>query len=513
MKHSDGSVIDTRAHSLQTLWCRAGLALVYPPGIPPDVVITSLTDDSRLVRPGSLFVAVRGRNCDGHKYIEQAVKAGAKAIVVDRQAEFPEDAPYLRVGNSREALGRLATAFYGLNDGRTGKLELIGITGTNGKTTVAWMLRSILQAAARTAALLGTIEYDLVFDRMAAPLTTPGSVDLCRYLSAAADAGARYAILEVSSHALDQRRTEGLRWSVGVFTNLSGDHLDYHGSMEAYARAKRRLFEQLDSSSTAVVNGDDPMTESVTATTRASVLRFGLNGVGLDVGASIESMTASGSRFTLCFQDDTVPVRMGLVGRHNISNAVAAAAVARALGISPESIRLGLERLAGVPGRLQRVTPQTSPFSVLVDYAHTDDALRNVLQAIRPLTAGRLRCVFGCGGDRDKSKRPRMAAVVQEMADVAYVTSDNPRTEDPQAIVDEILRGFRPHVGEEVRVEVDRRRAIARAIAEAESSDTILIAGKGHEDYQLVGDEVLPFDDAKVARECLANAVVAGGVA
>ncbi len=251
----------------------------------------------------------------------------------------------------------------------------------------------------------------------------------------------------------------------------------------------------------------------MTGTTRASVSRFGLNGGVCEVGATIESMTASGSQFVIRFEDGAVPVRIGLVGRHNISNALAAAAAGRALGLSPEAVRLGLDSLSGVPGRLQRVAPEEGPFSVLVDYAHSDDALRNVLQAIRPLTAGRLRCVFGCGGDRDRGKRPRMAAVVQEMADVAYVTSDNPRTEDPQAIVDEILRGFRLHATKGVRVDVDRRSAIARAIAEADPGDTVLIAGKGHEDYQIVGDEVLPFDDAIVARDCLETAVTAGGAA
>ncbi|MCH8242659.1 MAG: UDP-N-acetylmuramyl-tripeptide synthetase, partial [Planctomycetes bacterium] len=373
MKDSDGSAIDVRTHTLQTLWCRAGLALAYPPGIPTDAVITSLTDDSRRVGPGSLFVAVRGTNCDGHRYIEQAVLAGAAAVVVEQDAKTFGNATYLRVQDSRAALARLAAAFYGLYERPADKLKLIGVTGTNGKTTVAWMLRSILQAAGEKAALLGTIEYDLIGDRVVASLTTPGPVDLCRYLSAAAAAGARYAVIEVSSHALDQRRTEGLRWAVGVFTNLSGDHLDYHGSMDAYAAAKRRLFEQLDSHATAVVNGDDPATASVTATTRASISRFGLNGGVCEVGATIESMTASGSQFVIRFEDGAVPVRIGLVGRHNISNALAAAAAGRALGLSPEAVRLGLDSLRGVPGRLQRIAPEESPFSVLVDYAHTDD--------------------------------------------------------------------------------------------------------------------------------------------
>ena len=387
------------------------------------------------------------------------------------------------------------------------------MTGTNGKTTVAWLLRSVLRAAGYRVALMGTICYDLVTHVMRAPLTTPGPVDLCRHLAAARHAGADYAVLEVSSHALDQRRTEGLAFTAGVFTNLSGDHLDYHGSMEAYGEAKRRLFVSLGGDAVAVINGDDPMAAVMSADVRARVFTYGIQAANVDIGARIEEVSSSGSRFVLRGPSGGTPIRCALIGRHNIMNALAAAATAEALGLDVEAIRRGLEGTSGVPGRLQRIDSPGGRFSVLVDYAHSDDALRNVLAALRGLSRGRLICVFGCGGDRDRGKRPRMAAVVESLADVAYVTSDNPRTEDPQAIIDQILGGFGPRPRCRIEVDVDRRGAIEQAIAAAQADDTILIAGKGHEDYQLIGNEVLHFDDAEVARDCLSRVALVGSAA
>jgi UDP-N-acetylmuramoyl-L-alanyl-D-glutamate--2,6-diaminopimelate ligase len=385
-------------------------------------------------------------------------------------------------------------------------MRLIGITGTNGKTTVAWLLRRILQTAGHRAALLGTVEYDLVGRRQAARLTTPASLELCRDLAAAREAGATYGVLEVSSHALDQRRTDGLRFTAAVFTNLSGDHLDYHGTPEAYLAAKRRLFEGLDGDAFAVVNRDDPASRSIVAASDAPVRTFGIDSPGLDVSARIQTVDLLGSAFLLKGRSFEVDVKSPLIGRHNVLNILAAAAVAEALGIAPETICEGVAQVSGVPGRLQRAEPDPSrpgPFSVLVDYAHTDDAMRNVLEALRPLTRGRLICVFGCGGDRDRTKRPRMAAVVGRIADIAYVTSDNPRTEDPRRIIDGILPGFGSQPGCRVEVQVDRKSAVEAAISEARSGDTVLIAGKGHENYQLVGGKVLSFDDVEVARRCL----------
>jgi len=481
--------------------------------IPANVSVTSLTDDSRTVAPGACFVAVRGGARDGHRFVTAAVERGAVAVVVDHDIAVPVGALQVRVKDTRAALGRLAAAYHGLRSRQARTLRLAGITGTNGKTTVAWLLRSILREAGCATALLGTIEYDLLDKRVRAPLTTPGAIDLCRHLAEARDMGATHGVLEVSSHALDQRRCDGLSFSAAVFTNLSGDHLDYHVSMEAYETAKRHLFDLLAEDGVAVVNSDDAFGESLTRSISSRVMSFGFEDHEQDVSAQITSSHRRGSDFNLRTRTFELPVRFALPGRHNIANALAAAATAEALHVAPEFIQRGLERVRGVPGRLQRAEPDGCPFSVFVDYAHTDEALENVLQALRPLTGDRLICVFGCGGDRDRTKRPRMAAVVGRLADIAYVTSDNPRTEDPERIIDEILPGFGRSSSCQVRVQGDRRMAIEAAIAEAQAGDAVLIAGKGHEDYQLVGDKVLDFDDVGVARSFLETVTAVEGAA
>ncbi|UCF33101.1 MAG: UDP-N-acetylmuramoyl-L-alanyl-D-glutamate--2,6-diaminopimelate ligase [Phycisphaerales bacterium] len=499
----------TSRHSLADLLERAG---VYPEGggLSSDVEIVSLTDDSRVVGQGGLFVAVRGHAVDGHRFVEFAAAAGAAAVVVEGGGRFSlsADCRVIRVDDSREALARLAAAFYGLCPASACPLHLIGITGTNGKTTVSWMLRSIVSAAGLRAALIGTVEYDLCRGRMRAPLTTPGAIDLCRHLSDAAEAGATHAILEVSSHALDQRRTDGLFFDIAAFTNFSGDHLDYHGTSEAYLAAKRRLFERLDEHAVAIVNADDPAGRTMADAIAARVIWYGMESSKCDVRARIVSVDRRACEFVLCGSGPEVLLRCPLAGRHNVSNALAASTIALSLGIDSDAIRRGIEGLARVPGRLERVSSDACPFDVYVDYAHTDDALDNVLSVLRPLTKGRLICVFGCGGDRDRSKRPRMAAAVARYADVAYVTSDNPRTEKPEAIIEQILPGFARQSRCAVQVDADRRQAIEAAIGSADTGDTVLIAGKGHEDYQLVGAQVLHFDDREVARECLARLAI-----
>ena len=498
--------------TLAECFARAGVQVVGVAALPA-VTFTSLTDDSRKVQPGSCYVAIRGTGIDGHQYVGASVAAGARVVVVDRALDAPQGAICIRVKDTREALAKLAAAYYGLCDDSVAAPRLIGITGTNGKTTVAWLVRSILQAAGHAAALIGTIEYDLVSERRPAPLTTPGPLELCHHLATARSAGATYAVLEASSHALDQRRCDGLHISAGVFTNLSGDHLDYHRTMTSYAAAKRRLFDRLNADGVAVVNRDDPTGRSLLETLRRTVVSFGLDDGDADVGGSIETLDLQGSTFVLRARSFETRIRVPLVGRHNVSNALAAAATTEALGISPDAIGVGLEAITGVPGRLQRVGPVDWPFSVLVDYAHTDGALEHVLKALRPMTRERLICVFGCGGNRDRTKRPRMAAAAGRFADIAFVTSDNPRTEDPRQIIDEIVPGFGPSASCEVRVDPDRRQAIEAAILEAQPGDVVLIAGKGHETYQLVGDQVLPFDDAQVADACLAASGVQEEVA
>lgn len=481
------------------LFARAGIQACNGGDI-PNVTITSLADDSRSVCPGACFVAIRGVGRDGHEFVPTVIASGAAAIVVDREISPPSGVAVVRVSNTRVALAKLAAAFHGLRGGTEPALRIIGITGTNGKTTVAWLLRSILQAADQPTALLGTVEYDLVCERRSSPLTTPGAIELCRNLATARGAGATQAVLEVSSHALDQRRCDGLAFAAGVYTNLTGDHLDYHKTMDAYFAAKRRLFEMLDPSAVAVVNMDDSMGEFVVKSSPAKVVSYGLNSSTAEVRADIGAMDRHGTAFLLRGRSLELPIRSPLIGLHNVLNAIAAAATAEALGIAPEAIRKGLEQVRGVPGRLQRAEPPGWPYSVFVDYAHTDDALGHVLRTLRSLTTGKLRCVFGCGGDRDRTKRPRMAAVVGNLADVAYVTSDNPRTEDPHAIIDDILRGLSPAHACRIVVNVDRRRAIESALTDSQAGDTVLIAGKGHETYQLVGGRVLPFDDVEVAR-------------
>lgn len=503
----------TTNSTLAQLLAHAGVS-VAPALATCDVPISSITDDSRVVTPGACFVAVSGADRDGHEFIESAALAGARAVVVDRDVPIPEGVVCVRVDDSRAALSHLAAAYYGLRPQTTGAktLDLVGVTGTNGKTTVAWLLRAILRAGGHRAMLIGTIEYDLVDERIPAALTTPGPVTLCQALARSREAGATIGVLEVSSHALAQHRTDGLRFSAGVFTNLSGDHLDYHGTMEDYLTAKRRLFDALGEDAIAVVNRDDPVSHLITANTHCPVISFGLDSKRAAVTAQITAMDVTGSRFMLLGRAFETAIELALAGRHNVSNALAAAATAEALGVNAEAIREGLQAVGGVPGRLQPVHSRNCSFSVLVDYAHTDDALRHALETVRPLTRGALICVFGCGGDRDRTKRPRMAAVADRLADVAYVTSDNPRGEDPRSIVDDILVGFGASPHARVEVEVDRRQAIERAVASARPGDTVLIAGKGHEDYQLVGDDVLAFDDVQVARDCLSRCAVAGAV-
>lgn len=499
--------VSTRTTSLRRLLERARIAVRTPV---EDVRVTALTDDSRQVQPGSCFVAVRGVQADGHQFVTRAIAAGAAAVVVERAVDVPASVACIEVPETRSAAARLAAAFYGLSEEESRSLRLIGVTGTNGKTTTAWMLRSVLQAGGRRAALLGTIEYDLLSERRKAPLTTPGPIELCRMLAAARDAGATDAVMEVSSHALEQRRTDGLSFAAGIYTNLTGDHLDYHGTMNAYATAKRRLFELLPAGAVAAINAEDAHADFMVSGISARVIRYGLDAERHDVYGSNVALSRRGLSVRVHGAGSEFVVRSALVGRHNVMNVLAVAATADALGMPVTAIQRGLEHLHGVPGRLQRVEPDGHPFSVYVDYAHSDDALRNVLTAVRPFTQGRVLCVFGCGGNRDRGKRPRMGAVVAQLADVAFVTSDNPRREEPMAIIRDIIPGFGASPSCAVMVEPDRRGAIAAALAQARAGDTVLIAGKGHEDYQLVGDRVLEFDDARVARECLGCTAVAG---
>jgi UDP-N-acetylmuramoyl-L-alanyl-D-glutamate--2,6-diaminopimelate ligase len=518
----------TRAWTLRNLVFAAGLREVDPSGL-PDIGIEYISDDSRAVRRGSCFVAVRGMGLDGHDYIEQAINAGAAVIVAQRDAVHArrgrnrQGICVLDVDDTREALSRLTATLHGVAEAtRTGRLRAIGVTGTNGKSTIGYLIQSILKTAGHPTALLGTIRYDLVGETVPANWTTPPATVLSASLARAMHSGATHAVMEVSSHALDQRRCDGLTFAAGVFSNLTGDHLDYHRDVESYLRAKKRLFDALPGRAAAVVNAEDPASLRLIENCAARVIRYGLEAGGLDVTARGVRVSTAGSEFELCLVQGATRVHSPLIGRHNVMNALAAAAAAETLGATPDEIRAGLEAIHVVPGRLQRVETNGAGFSVLVDYAHTDDALLNVLSVLRPLTTGRLICVFGCGGDRDRSKRPRMAAAVERFADLAVITSDNPRSEDPAAIIDEVLAGFGKYGSRgraaavppcHIEVEVDRRAGIAQAIECAAPGDTVLIAGKGHEDYQIIGKQKIHFDDVEVATDCLRQRTRGGAFA
>lgn len=452
--------------------------------------VDAIEIDSRCVRPGALFVALRGEHTDGHRHANDAVGKGARVVVVERAVDLPADVTVVQVGDSRRALSVLAAAFYG---DPSHALDAIGVTGTNGKTTTTHMIAAILNAAGISCGIAGTVGAEFRAHRWYLENTTPQPPELQRLLARMRDAGAKAVAMEVSSHALALDRVEDVRFRVAALTNVTRDHLDFHETIEAYAAAKRRLFGLAPAS---VINADDKYGERWESELRRegrSVITYGLRNAASLAPEEI-AVEPSGSRFTVNGQR----FQLRLPGRFNIWNALAAIGAARCLGVDNATSARALSELERVPGRMERFDAEE--IAVVVDYAHTPDALESALRSLRETTSGALTVVFGCGGDRDRGKRPEMGAVAAVFADRLYVTSDNPRNEDPQAIVDAIAAG----IGDRDRiVELDRRRAIERAIAEARSGDVVLIAGKGHETYQIVGDRVLPFDDAAVAREAL----------
>ena len=474
-------------------------ALANTPLPPVDPEITGVCDDSRRVRPGDLFIARPGVSVDGAKFVRDAVARGAAAVVTQSPVEGVT-APQVIVPDAAAATSRIAEAFFG-RPSRV--LKVLGVTGTNGKTTTAYLIRHILSTLNHACGMIGTVEIDDGRSRVEADMTTPGAIRVSELLATMRDNGCRACAIEASSHALDQGRVAGVTFAGAGFTNLTGDHLDYHKTMDAYGDAKAKLFATLSPDAVAAVNADSPSHLRMIGNTAGRVVTFGIDGPA-DYRATDYAVTAQGTRFVLTTPDGRADVGTRLVGRHNIENALCAITLCCEVFGLPAVVVAGALRTAdGAPGRLQPVATG-QPFAVLVDYAHTDDALRNVLTALRPLTRGRLRVVFGCGGDRDPTKRPRMAKVAEGLADDVYVTSDNPRTEDPQAIIRQIVSGFGTAAGGRFIIEPDRRAAIDRAIADADSGDVILIAGKGHENYQIVGTEKHPFDDAEEARRALA---------
>jgi len=461
----------------------------------PGVEIEKLAYDSRRVEAGTLFFCVPGEKVDGHEFGAAAAEAGAAALVVERELEVA--VPQVVVADARAAMAPLAARF---NGDPTARLRLVGVTGTNGKTTSAFLVREILESAGVTCGLLGTVKQVVGGAEEEVERTTPEAIDLQETFRRMLEAGDRACVMEVSSHALVLHRADAIEFEVALFTNLTQDHLDFHADMEDYFLAKRRLFAELDPG-TAIVNVDDPYGRRLAGEVECRT--FSAEGAAADYSARGVSFDASGSRFTVALPDGgEILVHTGLPGHFNVANALGAFAVAAALGVEPESAAAGLARAARVPGRFEPID-EGQDFVVLVDYAHTPDSMENVLRAARRLTTGRLISVFGAGGDRDRDKRPKMGRAGGELSDLAIVTSDNPRSEEPAAIVAEVAAGAEGQAAE-VEVEVDRRAAIALALARAGAGDTVVIAGKGHEQGQeFEGGRKIPFDDREVARELL----------
>jgi UDP-N-acetylmuramoyl-L-alanyl-D-glutamate--2,6-diaminopimelate ligase len=469
--------------------------------------VSGVEYDSRRVQPGCAFLAMRGESSDGNRFIDRAIASGAVAIVTDSPAEKPrEGLAWAVVPHGRRALARLSANLY---KHPAERIAMIGITGTNGKSTTAFLVESILTAAGKKSALIGTIEYHVAGKVYPAPHTTPEALELNRLLSAALGQGATDAVMEVSSHALAQERVYGVPFDVAVFSNLTRDHLDYHKTMEEYFAAKRVLFEGCgtDAPRGSVTNLDDGYGAKLAEFSRkrsAVVLTYGWER-GDFHGEKIE-ITPRGTRFDLITPQEKIPLFSPLIGRVNVYNILAASAACFARGCHAAAIARGVERLTHVPGRFERVDCG-QPFTVVVDYAHTDDALRNLTSLAREFVAragasARVVTVFGCGGDRDRAKRPMMGEAAGRGSDFVVLTSDNPRSEDPLAIINDALVGLQK-TGTKYSVEPDRRKAIALAIDEARPGDIVLLAGKGHEKTQTTRDGALPFDDVEVAREAL----------
>jgi len=472
----------------------------------PNVEVSAVREDSREVRRGDLFVARAGTKADGAAFVADAKARGAIAVVT--QTPLPKAScplPQVVVPDAGAAASILANLFYGTP---AQKVRVLGVTGTNGKTTTTYLIRHLLSKINLRCGLIGTVEIDDGRTRREASMTTPAATEIAELLASMRDKGCRACAMEASSHALDQGRVAGVTFAGAAFTNLSGDHLDYHKTMDHYAGAKAKLFAALPASAVAVVNGADKWSAKVVEQCGARVLRFGF-AKNADYTAKDTTYTPQGSHFVLHTPDGRAEVSLPMVGKHNVENALAAAAlVGEVCGLSVHQLAAGLRDAQGAPGRLQPVRAG-QPFAVLVDYAHTDDALDNVLSALKPLTHGKLRVLFGCGGDRDRSKRPRMAKTAEKWADAVYVTSDNPRTEDPRAILDEIACGFSPEGVRKATVDVDRRRAIESILSDAGTDDVVLIAGKGHENYQIIGTDKYHFDDVEECTRFLRGQAVA----
>ena len=466
-----------------------GLTLHSVPATP----VTGVACDSKRVRAGEVFIAVRGNRHDGHEFVGEAIQRGAGAVIVERIPGGHARCPVVSVEDTRRALAVIAARFYGEPATR---LRCVGVTGTNGKTTTTYLLKAALEAAGHRVGLLGTVAYQIGQRTVPSGNTTPGALLLQQYLAQMVEQQMAFCVMEVSSHALDQGRIDGMTLDAAIFTNLGSDHLDYHHTREQYAAAKRRIFSYLGRQGHGLINLDDPYSETlIDSLPGVPLLTYGHEQAAQVIARSV-LCNWQGTSFVVESPWGVFPIQTPLVGRHNLLNLTAATAACLSLGIAPSAIQLGLSEFAQVPGRIERIVGDTGVMAV-IDFAHTADALRQVLLSLRELTRGRLIVVFGCGGDRDQTKRPVMGQLASLLSDYVVLTSDNPRSEDPQDIVHQIKAGFVPGFSD-YHVAVGREHAIHHALSIARSDDVVLIAGKGHETYQIFRDVTVPFSDREV---------------
>ena len=473
-------------------------------GITRDINITGITDNSNEVKPGYLFIAVPGEASDGHLFIADALKRGAAAVIGEKETVQTARHNVIKVKSTREIIWQLGKRYY---RDPSAHLKITGITGTNGKTTVSYLIKNILEAAGIPTGLLGTIDYIIGGRRIPAVLTTPGILQINQFMAQMVTAGCRACVMEISSHALQQGRTRGINLATAVFTNLGRDHLDYHQTADKYLEAKSGLFQTLPSDGVAVINIDDPCSGSIRKKTKARVIGYGI-GESTDkeiINSREVEIKGSGMAFIVSGRGREIPISTSLIGYHNVYNILAAVGIALGCQIPSEAIGEGILNTRNIPGRLEKIS-RGQPFEVFVDYAHTPEALENVLFTVRGITGGRVILVFGCGGDRDRKKRPLMGRIASKMADFAIITTDNPRQEEPGQIAEDIKSGF---TNDNYKVITSRKDAIGEAMTIARRGDMVIIAGKGHENYQILKNTVVPFNDRAVAEQCL-NALMAG---
>jgi len=463
-----------------------------------DVEITGITNDSRKVRPGYLYVAIKGYKADGHNFIKKSLECGAQAIVSEEKLSLDTSIPQIVVRNTRKALSSLSCCFY---NNPSQKINVVGVTGTNGKTTTTFLTKSIIEKAGYEAGLIGTINYQIGEKMITAQETTPESVELQRLIAEMVAAKMKFAVMEVSSHSAIQHRIENIDFKTAVFTNITAEHLDYHKTISNYMNAKLELFKNLRKDSFAVLNADDEFSEYFADRTNAKILWYGIKN-DADIKAEICRESTSDIMIKLKYSRKEIDMKIPFVGVHNVYNVLAAVASAISLGFELDVIKSGIETAPTVPGRLESV-PCNRGFEVVVDYAHTPHALETILQALRNLVKGRILLVFGCGGDRDKEKRPLMGRIADEKSDIFWLTNDNPRSEDPLNIIDGIKAGIKP--GRSFHTQINRHKAIADALSEATDGDLVLVAGKGHEKYQIIKDTITPFDDREVIKAILSG--------